>query len=474
MKNLFPHFSDPEEKDYEAIWSDAIFIFDTNVLLNLYRYEYTSRNDLLGTLRKLAGRIWLPFQVALEFQRNRSAVIFERDKVFNAIERIIVDCKNEFPKKLGEVDSIKRHSTVDLSSLLAELDAVVAKFLSTLNHEEQTQRSLVRPDQIKQQLEELFDGKVGREPRNQSDLDAIYKAGEERYLSKTPPGFRDRDKGERLQDEYSNGGLRYKPLYGDYLLWTQILDYAKEESLKSVIFVTDDQKDDWWRVININGRKIIGPRTELLEEAKVIASIENLLFYTPEQFLKYAKQALNVDVSDKTLTDVADVSSSQSLAGAIYSGGTPGFHEVSSAVHAWLPKDFFEVAIRQHPIQPVIATRRGITHEVRVLYNSGQMYSIEMLRDLLSRAAEMLKLRHVDKMFLIWVIDSRAQQSEAVSIASLAARDLFTDGVILGIGACSVNNDARIEYVPYHELDVDEMSNGPDPMARSWYRHNRK
>ncbi len=48
------------------IAEQALFVFDTNVLLNLYRYQSGTRDELLNVLAQLSDRIWIPHHVALE------------------------------------------------------------------------------------------------------------------------------------------------------------------------------------------------------------------------------------------------------------------------------------------------------------------------------------------------------------------------------------------------------------------------
>lgn len=75
MKGLFPQFAPRDSIDYKTIWDRATFVFDANVLLNLYRYQPDTRQAILDTLKKLKSRIWIPYQAAIEFQRNRLSVI---------------------------------------------------------------------------------------------------------------------------------------------------------------------------------------------------------------------------------------------------------------------------------------------------------------------------------------------------------------------------------------------------------------
>ncbi|MDG6614114.1 PIN-like domain-containing protein, partial [Staphylococcus aureus] len=69
------------------IWENALFVFDTNTLLNLYRYQEETKNEFLQVLDKISNRIWIPHHVALEFQRNRLIVICEQKELFSKTKK---------------------------------------------------------------------------------------------------------------------------------------------------------------------------------------------------------------------------------------------------------------------------------------------------------------------------------------------------------------------------------------------------
>jgi len=68
MKELFKGFYTPSEKDIKKSWSDekTLFVFDTNVLLNLYRYTEATRDDFFQIIDSISEKIWLPYHVGLE------------------------------------------------------------------------------------------------------------------------------------------------------------------------------------------------------------------------------------------------------------------------------------------------------------------------------------------------------------------------------------------------------------------------
>lgn len=72
-------------KKKNDLWNTATFVFDTNVFLNLYRYSNKTRDQLIESFEWLKSRIWMPYQVALEFCKERYSVINEANRRFDNI-----------------------------------------------------------------------------------------------------------------------------------------------------------------------------------------------------------------------------------------------------------------------------------------------------------------------------------------------------------------------------------------------------
>ncbi len=79
----------------------------------------------------------------------------------------------------------------------------------------------------------------------------------------------------------------------DYLIWQQIIDHIKEVQ-KPLIFVTSEQKEDWWDKAS---GQIIGPLYELLKEFYE-ATGQRFLLYKTDRFLEFA----NLNSGKKTIS----------------------------------------------------------------------------------------------------------------------------------------------------------------------------
>ena len=138
----------------------------------------------------------------------------------------------------------------------------------------------------------MFDSKVG-EPFNEQILPNLYKEADDRYKRLKPPGFRD---AEEKEDERK---------YGDFILWKQILEFAKKES-RPIIFVTGEKKEDWWIKKN---NKIISPHVELRREFHEYVH-QPFWMYQTQDFLQIAKDKLMVEIDPKSLEEtnaIADI-----------------------------------------------------------------------------------------------------------------------------------------------------------------------
>lgn len=243
MKNVIREFLEPTNKEKQELWEKAVFVFDTNVLLNLYRYSAKTRNSLLAAFESFKDRIWIPYQVAYEYMNKRCEVIYETVQRYDQFKKEIDNFTNKAVETLrltsndDEISELKRY-------LFKWLDNNKDRNLLVLSAEE---------DEILDKILAIFEGRVG-EKIDDTELNLIKEEGKKRYDKSIPPGYKD-DRKKKNQEDDNNA-------YGDLIIWKQIIKYAKEKSV-GIVYVTHDQKEDWW---NIAKGKTIGPRIELRKE----------------------------------------------------------------------------------------------------------------------------------------------------------------------------------------------------------------
>ena len=122
------------------------------------------------------------------------------------------------------------------------------------------------------------------------------KEGQPRYSAKIPPGYMDERKNE-------DGDLRK---FGDFFVWKELLEHGKERKLP-LIFVTGDEKEDWWQEVKGGGtRRTLGPRPELIAEFREHSG-QMFYMYLPDRFLEWASKQRGQDVKPAALSEVREV-----------------------------------------------------------------------------------------------------------------------------------------------------------------------
>lgn len=309
MKEKFKAFYELSEQELSEIWSndETIIIFDTNILLGLYEYSRNTQDEFFKIFQIVKDNIWIPFHVALEYQRGRLYVI-RKEKVsltkFNtkldSIKSTVTDefSSFDFKSKHPDLFSIEEKFRKDICSLVDSFKIEVAKV-------DETQPCMTEYDDIRAKLDSLLEGKVGEEPEEAWVLD-VAKQGATRYDNKIPPGYMDVNKNG---SSFTHNNIRYEGKFGDLIIWKQILEHLKSASgLKNVIFVTNDTKEDWCNILDVNGDKhLIGARPELKSEIYKETGINSFMMYKADEFLTAVKKYRHVNVEDKAIEETKHI-----------------------------------------------------------------------------------------------------------------------------------------------------------------------
>jgi len=303
-----------DEEEVKQIWEKGIFIFDSNVLLDLYRLPLEAKDDLISVFKNpnFNSRIWIGFQVALEFLNNRLNIIGEQKNMYSKVMNLtdehickITELNNAFHDEIKKLNLTQRHSIINPSEFIndTKLNKSVKAFKAFkkyLKESEAEHLDVNNIDSIKNTILDIFNNKIGLE-FSKEEIEAINKEGEERYKNSIPPGYKDLKK---------EGSHYYKDLvftrkFGDLYLWKEILKYAKDSGNEYIILVTGDVKEDWWE--EKRGRKL-GPRKELLNE--IYSNCENLKrfhIYNTSTFLKFAKQELDDKIKETSIKETQNL-----------------------------------------------------------------------------------------------------------------------------------------------------------------------
>lgn len=280
MKDLFPGYYKPTDEEFKSLWEKGIFVFDTNFLLDLYRYSEQTCTYLLNIVEELGDRVWIPYHVCKEYHKNLNYTIATQVSKYEESIKTLLSFRKQ-------IDEKRSHSF-----LTQQLHAEIIEFCQKIDVELSSKKNIVKellvenPNKIK--LAELLQNKIGK-PFTADELSQIYEEGESRYLKKIPPGYLDSKKPNPDR-------------YGDLIIWKEIL--RKNSTINCpIIFVTNDKKEDWF--LEELGF-IIGPRPELVDEF-IKTRADLIYFYRTDQFLKYASTYLSTPEDAEAVKEIGEI-----------------------------------------------------------------------------------------------------------------------------------------------------------------------
>ncbi|HMP28102.1 MAG TPA: PIN domain-containing protein, partial [Saprospiraceae bacterium] len=320
-RESFEKYELSTEKE-KALWNDSIVVFDTSALIDFYYYPKETRQEIYDKIfLKLKNRLWIPNHVQFEYLKNRKGII-EKPIIenYNPIknEKIkeIISAKTQILKVAEQIkkDTLKpeKHPFLpqekidEFIEFTKEIDAKVKRFEKELNEEIAKQeaeiKSLNENDTILKAFEDYL--VVGSE-FSHSDIMLIVAEGKLRYEFEIPPGYKD------LKEKIGT------QIFGDLIIWKQILNYAKDIN-KNVIFICNDLKIDWCHKDSRN--RIESPREELIKEFND-NNQKDFWMYNQSQFVYKAKEYLAVDIADEKIEEISNVIGNRNSDDLIYKCG---------------------------------------------------------------------------------------------------------------------------------------------------------
>lgn len=286
MKKIFREYYHYSEEEIQEMRKEWLFVLDTNILLNFYRYSQETKDMFIKVLNILKNRqqLWIPYQVGKEFHDNRIDIISTYEKSYSNIIKELDDNFSSLEWTL--MSKYPKHPSIDIKDLLNPLKEAMEKLKKSILDKQKKHPSLLKEDLILEDINNIFEECVWSLP-SEEEIKKYKKEWEQRYKEGIPPWFADKGKAEEKR-------------YGDLILWFQIIEKAKE-SQKNIIFVSDDVKKDWW--IIKDGKKIMplpALKKEILTKAKV-----NFHIYTWDYFLEESsKYLLNEGISLSISTEI--------------------------------------------------------------------------------------------------------------------------------------------------------------------------
>lgn len=295
------------------LWEEAIFVFDSCALLDLYYIPISTRTEIYDNIFKnLPNRLWIPFHVKYEYLKNRQKVITKPiSEKYNPLKKDIREAidliKKETKNKIENIENTTKNNNshpyleqqhiLDFKEKFEDFVTHVDFFENTSNKliEEKIEEigSIEENDDVLSIIEDIFS--VGRE-YTFSEIIEITKEGKHRYEFQIPPGY---------GDSVSKNSKKGTQIFGDLIIWKQILEYSKEKQ-KPIIFVTNDitKNEDWCYLDKKESNRIDRPREELIKEIKDNSGIEFWMYSLP-QLLYKANEYLQSDIQENIIENVS-------------------------------------------------------------------------------------------------------------------------------------------------------------------------
>lgn len=265
----------------ENIKTEALFVLDANVLLLPFTTSVKNVEAIKTVYEQLAkkDKIFLPAQAVREYLDNRATKLTDINEAlqkkasqsFNYVgAHPLLESLDEF-KAVIEQESKLKEAIKDYQNKIRETLTAVQKWgwndpVSKMYHEVLS-NSVLKDDAL--------------------NIDEIAKDLENRNALKIPPGYKDQSKKQNQA--------------GDLLIWHEILNLATEKK-QHVIFVSGDDKVDWWHQ---SGRSPLYPRFELVDEFREKSSGKSFHIISLSKLLEIFETDKDVVESIKSSEDEA-------------------------------------------------------------------------------------------------------------------------------------------------------------------------
>jgi hypothetical protein len=339
MKNTYKGFYPYTAPELSNVWARGFLVLDSSALLRLYRYSPATLKEFKAAVESFPNR-FLPHQVGLEFHRNRYRAITQQ---YSSFDRFTKDYRIKRDELLK---GIHDHHFLDSEKYRKDFDKLEQKIRKDVEKQRNRYPDYFSKDTILRWVNKTFAAHIGAQYNPEELLTKIREA-ETRYSAEIPPGFRDQETKKDVRQ------------YGDYLLWSQILERAK--SIKApIILVIDDVKTDWWTITNPGKKAERLPHPYLVQEAWDLTK-QKIVVHTSDDFLREVSKRRRSKVSEQTVKEVSTVREASNpvySSNAFLSSLAPSLEVVGSSVRSWLASREYLTPFIKASIEAYLASQK--------------------------------------------------------------------------------------------------------------------
>ncbi|PFO04687.1 hypothetical protein COJ85_11695 [Bacillus sp. AFS076308] len=298
-------------EEFKEFWEQQpIVVIDSCSLLDLYRYAPRAAKKILDNLKEIQDSIWLPSQVLEEYLENKATVIKEAHKKYENVSAEVEDIVKKAEKNItSKFNRYGKFKYPQISTFRSELEEITSSlkekaksFKDIVATEIRENKAVLKEDEVNEFIKTLKESNQIGLPFSLPKRIELYREGELRYSHLIPPGYE--DIGKDLTDPTKTRK------YGDLIIWKELLKKSADNE-SPFIFITDDEKEDWWDLKRYNTHlgsrdELLGPRPELVSEFNEISTIgENgFLMLTLPEFNKHISKINEVNLKEGYLSDL--------------------------------------------------------------------------------------------------------------------------------------------------------------------------
>lgn len=263
-------------------------VCDTNVFLRLYDYSPAFTFFAVNCLNAVKDKIVITCTTNLEYEKHyRGKYQSAKNKIENYDEKFATLTQAYKSDMNKEFERINQYHFPDMDRLKSQIDNSLQIIEDTFREYGETHELLIAVNENYLETDPIFAFISGIPKMPSYSFEKLYRIcdeGYKRYKTKQPPGFMDKGK----------DGIR---LYGDLILWNEIIDYSCAEKA-NIIFITDDVKEDWWEYQSNGNDTIRIFHTQLKNEFEK-KTHNKIVAYTSSEFFDLISSEFSVEKSDE-------------------------------------------------------------------------------------------------------------------------------------------------------------------------------
>lgn len=277
-----------ERNDIGEIIDNIVIVPDTNILLYLYKCSFNTSQNIVELLNKVKEKMIIPSRVNEEYHSHKDEEQAKIDRKYETFTKDLIKLVKDLKGTIGEkIAESRKYDFPDCDALeiginnfFDETSRVITTYDTSLSDEKQNKSAQIsNVEQLIRYWESM--DKILPEP-NINQIMEYVKEGEFRYRYKMPPGYMDEEKEKEGRKDDFDARIRK---YGDLFVWKEIIDIGKSATEKTLLFLTNDVKEDWWILRGEQkNREAVRMREELRKEYIVATGSDKIEFMTLPKF----------------------------------------------------------------------------------------------------------------------------------------------------------------------------------------------